>query len=163
METVGKQSAGMIAWDLNTKQCDQAGLQAPTWSQVGRRLWFLGLHGRHSSRAAVKGWLKLSSGVRLAGAGQREPKIIPARRVRHQLRLSDAFVLRISDEKTIVVVVVDGMTDVDLAVAELNPAQLIQFVARVDAFILGHILVFTVAAGRGNHVSPLMDCVWHVF
>jgi hypothetical protein len=67
---------------------------------------------------------------------------------------SDAFVIRISDEKAVVVAVVDGMADVDLTSAELHAVQLIQFVARVETFVFGHVLVFAVAAGGGNHDSP---------
>jgi hypothetical protein len=74
---------------------------------------------------------------------------------RCQAILCDALVFRVSDQKAIVIVVVDGMADVDIAAAELNAAQFIQFAAIIDTFILGHMLVFTCAAGRGNHISPL--------
>ena len=75
----------------------------------------------------------------------------------------DAFVIRISDEKAVVVIVVDGMADVDLTSAELHTAQLIHFVARAEAFILGHVFVFAVAAGRGNHDSPRLQLVCQIF
>ena len=73
------------------------------------------------------------------------------------MRSGHALVLRISDQKAIVVIVVDGMTNVDLATTELHSAYFVQLVARIDTLIFGHVLVFTIAAGRGNHGSPLVS------
>jgi hypothetical protein len=71
-----------------------------------------------------------------------------------QRPLGDASIFGVADEKTIVVIVINGMADVDLTATELNAAQFVQFIAGVDTFIFGHIFVFTSAAGGGDHGSP---------
>jgi hypothetical protein len=72
----------------------------------------------------------------------------------HPVLGSYAFIIRIADEKAIVVGIVDGVADVDFAPAELQAAYFCQFVAVIDAFILGIVFVFAVATWGRNHVSP---------
>ncbi len=104
-------------------------------------------NGVKQTRVSVRHGLgsRLHCGAQVESFLQRSPSAI----------LGDAFVFRVSDQKAIVIVVVDGMADVDIAAAELNAAQLVQFAAVIDTFILGHIFVFACAAGGGNHFSPL--------
>lgn len=82
---------------------------------------------------------------------------------RRHIKLSDPFVFRIADEKAIIVAVIDSMTDVDLAPAELKATNFVQFAAIFDTFILGHVFVFTTAAGGGNHVSPRLLMVYNYY
>jgi hypothetical protein len=58
------------------------------------------------------------------------------------------------DEKTIVIGIVDGLADTDFPTTELKTADFVHFAAGVNAFILGHVFVFTIAARGGNHVAP---------
>jgi hypothetical protein len=61
---------------------------------------------------------------------------------------------RMTDQETIVIGVVDRTRDADVPIAELKTTDLFQLAAGRDAFILGLIFLFTIAAWGRNHFSP---------
>ena len=58
------------------------------------------------------------------------------------------------DQKPVVVGIVHGLTNTDFPPAELQAADLLQFAAGFETLIFGHVLIFTIAARRRNHVTP---------
>jgi len=58
------------------------------------------------------------------------------------------------DQKTIVIGIINSLADADFPPAELKATDFVQFAAGIDAFILGHVFVFTITAWGGNHIAP---------
>jgi hypothetical protein len=63
-------------------------------------------------------------------------------------------VFDMADQKTVVISIINSLADADFPPAELKAADLVQFATGIDAFVLGHVFVFTITAWGGNHIAP---------
>ena len=64
-----------------------------------------------------------------------------------------------TDEETVVIGIVHGLTDADFPPAELHASDFGQFAARIDAVVFRIVLLVAGAAGRRDHGVPRFQCV----
>jgi hypothetical protein len=74
--------------------------------------------------------------------------------VARQHASSTGAIFDMPDQKTIVIGIIHGLAGTDFPPAELQATDLIQLAASIEALILGHMFVFTIAARGRNHLTP---------